>query len=47
MMTLANDKHADNIDAFNTTTRYLDDIFNIIMFILKIWQVKYTLQRSN
>ena len=29
MMSLANDKHADNIDAFNTTTRYLDDILNI------------------
>ena len=28
-MSLANDKHADNIDAFNTTTRYLDDILNI------------------
>ena len=28
MMTLTNDKHADNIDAFNTTTRYLDDILN-------------------
>ena len=26
MMSLANDKHADNIDAFNTTARYLDDI---------------------
>ena len=29
MMSLSDDKHADVIDAFNTTSRYLDDIFNI------------------
>ena len=48
MMSLSDDKQADVIDAFNTTSRYLDDILNINnMFILKIWLVKYTLQSSN
>ena len=28
MMSLSGDKQADVIDAFNTTSRYLDDIFN-------------------
>ena len=29
MMSLSVDKQADVIDAFNTTSRYLDDILNI------------------
>ena len=29
MMTLSDDKKADVIDAFKTTSRYLDDILNI------------------
>ena len=29
MMTLSDDKQANNIHAFNTTSRYLDDILNI------------------
>ena len=29
MMSLYDDKQADVIDAFNTTSRYLDDILNI------------------
>ena len=29
MMTLSDDKQADIIDAFNTTSRYLDVILNI------------------
>ena len=29
MMSLPDDKHADIIDAFNTTSSYLDDILNI------------------
>ena len=47
MMSLSDDKQADVIDAFNTTSRYLDDILILIMFILTIWLVKYTLQSSN
>ena len=46
MMSLSDDKQADVIDAFNTTSRYLDDIFNINN-ALTIWLVKYTLQSSN
>ena len=29
MMSISDDKQADVIDAFNTTSRYLDDILNI------------------
>ena len=46
-MSLSDDKQADVINAFNTTFSYLDDILNIIMFILTIWLVKYTLQSSS
>ena len=28
MMNLSDDKHADFIDAFNTTSIYIDDIYN-------------------
>ena len=34
---LSDDKQADVIDAFNTTSRYLDDILNINNVILTIW----------
>ena len=37
MMSLSDDKQADVIYAFNTTSRYLDDILTLIMFILTIW----------
>ena len=37
MMPLSDDKQADIIDAFNTTSRYLDDILILIMFILTKW----------
>ena len=38
MMSLSGDKKADIIDAFNTTSRYLNDILKkLIMFILTIW----------
>ena len=46
MMSLSDDKQADVIDAFNTTSRYLDDILNINNVFLTIWLVKYTLQSS-
>ena len=39
MMSLSDDKQADVIDAFNSTSRYLDDSLNIIMFILTIWLI--------
>ena len=47
MMSLSDDKQADVIDEFNTTSRYFDDVLNINYFILTIWLVKYTLQSSN
>ena len=39
MMSLSDDKQAESIDAFNTTSIYLDDILNINkkMFILTLW----------
>ena len=37
MMSLSDDKQADVINAFNTTSRYLNDIFTLIMIILTIW----------
>ena len=48
MMSLSDDKQADVIDAFNTTSRYLDDIFNInnVYFKNMVSQI-YTLQSSN
>ena len=37
MMPLSDDKQTDIIDAFNTTSRYLDDILNISSVYLTIW----------
>ena len=36
-MFLSGDTQAVVIDAFNTTSRYFDDILNINNFILTIW----------
>ena len=48
MIALSDDKQADVIDAFNTTSRYLDDFLNInnVYFDNKVL-VKYTLQSSD
>ena len=46
MMSLSDDKQADIIDAFNTTSKYLDDILNINNVYMTIWYIKYTLQSS-
>ena len=37
MMSLSDDKQADVIDAFKTTSKNLDDILNINVFFLTIW----------
>ena len=37
MMSHPDDKQTDIIDAFNTTSRYLDDILNTNDAILTIW----------
>ena len=41
MMSLSDDKQADVIDAFNTTSRYLDDILNInnVYFVDMVSQI--------
>ena len=46
MMHPTGDKQADVIDAFNTTSRYLDDIVNINTINFD-WLVKYNLKSSN
>ena len=46
-MSLSDDKQVDVIDAFNTTSRYLDDILNIHnvdfdnMVIVKYYGIKF------
>ena len=47
MMSLSDDKQADIIDAFNTTSNIWTIFLILIMFILTIWLVKYTHQSSN
>ena len=47
MMSLCDVKHADVIFAFNTTSRYLDDILNIDNVYFDNMVVKYILQSSN
>ena len=52
MMSLSDDKQADIIDAFNTTSRYLDDIINInnVYFdnmVSQIYPSKLQLNKAN
>ena len=47
MMSLSDDKQADVIDAFNTTSRYLDDILNINNVYFDNMVSQYTLESSN
>ena len=54
MMSLSDDKQADVIDAFNTTFRYLDEIFNInnvyfnnIRVVSKIYLSELQLNKAN
>ena len=52
MMSLSVDKQADVIDAFNTTSRYLDDILNInnVYFdnmVSKIYPSELQLNKAN
>ena len=41
-MSLSDNKQADDIDAFNTTSDIWTIFSILIMFILTIWLVKYT-----
>ena len=47
MMSLSDDTHANVIDAFNTTSRYLDGILNINNVYFDNMVSQYTLQSSN
>ena len=52
MMSLSDDKQADVIDAFNTTSRYLDDILNInnVYFdnmVSQIYPSEHQLNKAN
>ena len=47
IMSLSDDKQADVIDAFNTTSRYLDDILNINNGYFDNMVRQNTLQSSN
>ena len=46
MMSLSGDKDAEIIEAFNSTSRYLDGQLNIdtVIPILTIWSIKFTHQ---
>ena len=51
-MSLSHDKHADVIDAFNTISRYLDDILNIynVYFdnmVIQIYPSELQLNKAN
>ena len=52
MMSLSDDKQTDVIDAFNTTSRYLDDILNIKKFyfdnmVSQIYHSELQLNKDN
>ena len=47
MMSLSDDKQADVIDAFNTTSRYLADILNINNVYCENMVSQISLQSSN
>ena len=42
MLSLSDNNQTDIIEAFNSTSRYLDDLLNnIIILILNKWSVRY------
>ena len=41
MTSLSNDNQADIIEAFNTTSRYLDNLFNTDNPVVKEWSTKF------
>ena len=44
MLSLSEDNQSDVIKAFNSTSRYLDDILNIDNNLLIAWSTVFTLQ---
>ena len=47
MMFPSADKDAELIEAFNATSRYLDDVLNVDIPILTVWSIKFTHQKFN
>ena len=49
VMSLSDDKQADGIDAFNTTSRYLDDMLNIynVYFCNMVSQIYHSALQLN
>ena len=47
MMSLSTDKDAEIIEAFNSTSRYLDDLLNIDNTYSDVWSNKFTHQNFN
>ena len=41
-MSLSDDTKVDIIEAFNSTSGYLDDLLNIDILILKTWSLKFS-----
>ena len=41
MLSLSDNNQADIIESFNSTSRYLDDLLNIIILILNKWYIRY------
>ena len=41
MDSLNHNNQADVIEAFNSTSRYLDDLLNMTNLILKVWSIKF------
>ena len=44
MLSLSGDNQSDVIEAFISTSRYLDDIYNIDDYFLIAWSTIFTLQ---
>ena len=44
MLSLSEDKDAEVIESFNSTSRYLNDLLNIDNTYLMVWSVKFTHQ---
>ena len=47
MMSFSDDRQADILDSFNTTSRYLDDILNIKNVYFDNMVSQHTIQSSN
>ena len=43
MFSLSDNNQTDIIEAFKSTSRYLDDLLNLIILILNKWMVRYIL----